>query len=437
MTDHARPPRSSRPRPPRRPDAPTAQTRPPTTAATDGGVSGWHPDGAAPDRKRAGPALMLIGNVASSTWAGGVLRELARCGRDTDLALALEPTLGYLHDPNWPLPAICDRLAHRRPPGATRCHVGPAFALHPDAGKNQIAVPSFDANHLDKNELATLRRFAAVCVPTAAHEQALRDAGLTSTLCTLPPAVDQRAFQPRRPPHPEIADGKRFRFLFIGSPVWRKGLELALRAYLETFTNREAVELILVLTHIPKLKKDKSFEMSMLAHQLGALHSSLARVRVFTGPRDATEMGTIMTAGNVLLVPSRRVHTGQIVREAAACALPVLAPTTVTQRVGFDPTTAIPIAAHTIACPAGALYPESPAGKADEIDIAAMKAAMRTAFAQPNATRRLGLQARARLVDQIGRRGDWSSWMHVLQEQLTRRPEVPAKPGRTPPPRQR
>ena len=59
----------------------------------------------------------------------------------------------------------------------------------------------------------------------------------------IPLGVDPARFHPQAPPL-QLQTRKRFRFLFVGGTIHRKGIDLLLEAYAQTFTSKDDVCLV-------------------------------------------------------------------------------------------------------------------------------------------------------------------------------------------------
>src|SRR5207253_1542403 len=60
----------------------------------------------------------------------------------------------------------------------------------------------------------------------------------------VPNGVDVELLQSKQPPFP-LCTTKRFKFLFVGGTIHRKGIDVLLRAYSETFSRADDVCLVI------------------------------------------------------------------------------------------------------------------------------------------------------------------------------------------------
>ncbi|MBI3038231.1 glycosyltransferase [bacterium] len=209
----------------------------------------------------------------------------------------------------------------------------------------------------------------------------------------LPRRVNQ-SFFPGKPAHSEFLPGsKSFSFLTVTSPLRRKGLDLILRAYLEEFSAKEPVRLVIKLTHLPKKKKQFSYEISDLGNRLGALNNLFPPVVIISDTVEDSKMGGLFSSCQVFVNANRSFHTGLTVLEALASGIPVIAPSKMFEIFGFNEEIGYIVQTRKAPATPGFLYSGSPATYVEESDIASLRKRMREAFAKPEETKRKGFLA--------------------------------------------
>lgn len=349
------------------------------------------------------------GDFSSPTASGRIMRELILGARSVEMPLAVKQRKTYLHTADYPVSKFLKNLAERPPSGQVRIISAPAFSL-PDSVERGIfwAISGFDSVYPTKAELENLSRPDRVWVPSAAHLQTFKEKLKDRKASLLEPAVNEKVFSPSAKKPEMLKDNKSFTFLAVLNPLRRKGLDIILRAYIEEFKPNEPVKLILKMTHLPKLKKNFSYEIGDLAKRLGALNRMFAPVEVVAKIMDDDELAGLMAGCNALVSANRAYHTALVVRESMACGLPVIVPKSLKNIVGVDEKSAWFFLTKKASMEEGSLFPDSPETVVDEPDIVSLRMAMRAAFVQAPQTRERGLAALG-----ISRR--WRTWTELAE----------------------
>lgn len=136
----------------------------------------------------------------------------------------------------------------------------------------------------------------------------------------VPNGVDTAIYNPGARPL-ELQSGGKFRFLFVGGTLWRKGIDLLLKAYLDTFTSRDDVALVIKDMGVNDFYKGMGYSESIrsIQKQPGA-----PELVYLTDSLSEQEMAGLMTACDCLVLPYRAEGFGLPVLEAMACGVPVI-----------------------------------------------------------------------------------------------------------------
>lgn len=147
-----------------------------------------------------------------------------------------------------------------------------------------------------------------------AVEEYRKEFGVERTYCNLPYFSDLQRFQT-----PALDDGRALPrvFLFSGSLIARKGIDLLARAFVRLASEVSKVRL--------KIAGEGELRET-LAQTLRPVHDRVE----FTGFRDWDELPALYSSADVLCVPSRYDGWGLVVPEGLAAGLPVIA----TDRMG-------------------------------------------------------------------------------------------------------
>jgi glycosyltransferase involved in cell wall biosynthesis len=182
-------------------------------------------------------------------------------------------------------------------------------------------------NRLASLRYAVYRRFAGYVAMSPALAEAYRAAGLPEAkLRMIPQGVDVERYHPardRRVLRRElgVAD-ERAVFVFLGSLIQRKGVDVLLSAWERIHRENPAAELWLVGRD--RFEDEPAAEQFLQRRLESIPAAALASVRRF-GVRDDPER--LLQAADVFLFPSRREGFGTAIIEAMACALPCVVAT--------------------------------------------------------------------------------------------------------------
>ncbi len=150
-------------------------------------------------------------------------------------------------------------------------------------------------------------------LPNEFNKKIFRDAGVKEEIIRIAPyGVNDSVFKPKTK---EVSTRKgTFRFLCVAMPQKRKGLDVLIPAFEETFGGRKDAELIIKFPYkpgkskydyIPKIKSEN--------------------IKILTGEYSEKQMAGLYRSADCFVLPSRAEGFGMIYMEALACGLPVIA----------------------------------------------------------------------------------------------------------------
>ena len=136
----------------------------------------------------------------------------------------------------------------------------------------------------------------------------------------VPHGVDTERFHPGVPGH-AIESSKKFRFLFVGGGLWRKGVDILLDAYGSAFSSRDDV--VLVIKDLPgqTIYIDQGLGQIIAEMRKDPKAPEILHLREALGPG---ELPGLYTASHCLVHPYRAEGFGLPVLEAMACGIPVI-----------------------------------------------------------------------------------------------------------------
>ncbi len=136
----------------------------------------------------------------------------------------------------------------------------------------------------------------------------------------IPNGINPERFRPDAKPYP-LTTKKKFKFLFVGGTIYRKGIDLLLQAYLETFKDSDEVCLVIKDMGGNSFYAGQTFreEIERIQQMKG-----MPEVEYIEKILSEDEITGLYTASNVLVHPYRGEGFGLPILEAMACGIPVI-----------------------------------------------------------------------------------------------------------------
>jgi glycosyltransferase involved in cell wall biosynthesis len=136
----------------------------------------------------------------------------------------------------------------------------------------------------------------------------------------VPLGVDPRRFHPGAPPFP-LKTAKPFKFLFVGGTIHRKGIDLLLEAYAETFTAYDPVCLV-----VKDMGGTSFYRGQTAAERIRQIQSQAAtpEIEYLDQELSGDKLAGLYTACDCLVHPYRGEGFGLPIAEAMASGLPVI-----------------------------------------------------------------------------------------------------------------
>jgi len=162
-----------------------------------------------------------------------------------------------------------------------------------------------------------------VWVPAEAVRQGFLCAGFRpAQVQVIPNGVQTRLFCPEGPVF-ALPTSRRFRFLFVGGLIYRKGIDLLLQAWTQAFGPAEEVCLVLKETGA---QGSYALEQYRLLAQDLAASSDCAEILYLDAELSPEELAALYRSCQVYVHPYRGEGFGLPILEAMACGLPVVVP---------------------------------------------------------------------------------------------------------------
>lgn len=219
----------------------------------------------------------------------------------------------------------------------------------------------------------------------------MRSGADADRVAVVPSGVDPLRFHPYGRPL-ALPTRNPFRFLFVGHAIPRKGVDLLVRAYLESFGPADPVCLVVKDTRPASPHRHPRIREELIRLQDDPEAPELLYL---DSPLAPDAMASLYAACNCLVQPSRAEAFLLPPLEAMACGLPVIVPAYGGWVDYADPTVAYLVPAHErrLDEPRVWGYETVDRGWFCEVDVAALAAAMRHVFEHQEEAREVGRRA--------------------------------------------
>jgi glycosyltransferase involved in cell wall biosynthesis/predicted O-methyltransferase YrrM/cyclopropane fatty-acyl-phospholipid synthase-like methyltransferase/Tfp pilus assembly protein PilF len=278
-----------------------------------------------------GAALADTGRAAIA-WEGSFLDygSLSHINRELTARLAASLNLTCVGPNRLPATAQTDRamqqcakkLTAKAPPNTvvTIRHQWPPNWSKPASGALVVIQP-WEYGSLPKAWVDAAANVDEFWVPSPAVRAMYLTSGIApEKVRVVPNGVDTRKFRPGLSPMP-LATKKKFKFLFVGGTIFRKGPDVLLEAFSQAFTSADDVCLVIKDFGGNSFYQGQTAESAIqaLKQKPGAPEILYLKDEI-----SSEQMPSLYATCQCLVLPYRGEGFGMPVLEAMACGLPVI-----------------------------------------------------------------------------------------------------------------
>lgn len=199
-------------------------------------------------------------------------------------------------------------------------HAWPPDWSRPKNGKLVVVQP-WEFGSLPEQWVKNLASVDEVWIPSEYVRRVYVDSGVPAgKVHVVPNGVDTETFNPQAAPM-ALATKKKFKFLFVGGTIFRKGPDVLLNAYLNAFTAADDVCLVIKDFGGKTVYAGQTFEAKIRAAQAAPNAPEILYLNEEMSPES---LPGLYTACDCFVLPYRGEGYGLPAVEAMACGLPVM-----------------------------------------------------------------------------------------------------------------
>ncbi len=200
----------------------------------------------------------------------------------------------------------------------------PAYAFEKDPkALYNVGRTIFETDRLSPEWVSRCNLMDEVWVPTEFNAASFRKSGVTVPLFIIPDGIDYNFYRPGF--HPVPVPGRRgFAFLSIFEWTYRKGWDVLLKAWAESFTPGDDVCLVLRSDHVRGTGPDVESRVVNFLRSIGRSKNDVAPIIILRERVPELRMPALYAAVDAFVLPSRGEGWGHPYMQAMSCGIPVI-----------------------------------------------------------------------------------------------------------------
>ncbi len=301
-----------------------------------------------------------------------------------------------------------------------RHHWPPNFDPPPDQSRLVIVQP-WEYGRLPESWVEPMSSIAdELWVPTRHVLKTYISSGIPADrVHVIPHGIDVNRFHPEAVKY-AVRSTKKFKFLFVGGGLWRKGIDILLDAYRAEFDSRDDVVLIVKDLPLQQFYLDQGVGKIIREWKNDPSAPEILHLQEALGP---DEMPGLYTACDALVHPYRGEGFAIPVLEAMACGLPAIVTAGGATDDFCSPEHTWPIASRRREFNPKDVRLAGGAGWVLEPDMDALKSLMREVFENHKAAREKALRA----SEHVRRHYGWKNVAAKVAERIDALAEKPVR----------
>ena len=280
------------------------------------------PEGSAPvSRQNSAPTKVdWIGSFLDAGSLSHVNRQLTGALAGSDKIKLNRVNIGTETSPTFKNLATEISKTPSTDAAVTIRHAWPPNWSRPKNGKLVIVQP-WEFGSLPEQWVKDLANVDEAWVPSEFVRSVYVDSGVPSSkVFVVPNGVDTKTFNPQAEPM-KLSTTKKFKFLFVGGTIFRKGPDVLLKAYLDAFTAADDVCLVIKDFGGKSVYAGQTFEEKIRAAQA---QPNAPQILYINDELTPEQLPGLYRACDCFVLPYRGEGYGLPVVEAMACGLPVM-----------------------------------------------------------------------------------------------------------------